>query len=124
MANPNLGSASNVYVNNANKHLSTTSNTLLVDNASASGKVFMLDSITVANTDAVNAVTITVRFNRIDLDVASSHELAANVSIPAASTLIVVDKSQGVSLLEAQSISLEAGTANKLKVYASWKELS
>jgi hypothetical protein len=124
MANPNLGSASNVYVNNANVYLSSTSNTGLVSNSAASGKVFMLDGITVANTDLANAVTITVLFNRVDGDVASSHELAATVSVPAASSLIVVDKAQGVSLLEAQSISLVAGTASKLHVYASWKELS
>jgi hypothetical protein len=125
MANPNLGSsASNVYVNNANVSLTNTSATQLVSNAASSGKVFVLDGITVANIDTTNAVTVTVTFYRTADNSGTAFELASTVSVPAASSLIAVDKLQGISLLEAQSIYVTAGTASKLKVYASWKELS
>jgi hypothetical protein len=124
MANPNLGSATNVYVNNASLSLTTTSAVQLVSNASASGKLFVLDSITVANVDPANAVTVTVTLYRTADNSGTAYELASTVSVPAAASLIVVDKLQGISLLEAQSIYVTAGVASKLKVNASWKELS
>jgi hypothetical protein len=124
MANPNLGSAANCYANNASLSLTTTSATQLVSNAASSGKVFVLDGITVANIDTVNAVTVTVTFYRTADNSGTAYELASTVSVPANSAVIVVDKAQGVSLLEAQSIYVTAGTASKLKVNASWKELS
>jgi hypothetical protein len=124
MANPNLNSASTVYANNASLSLTSTSSTQLVSNAASSGKAYLLDGITVANIDPSNAVTVTVTFYRTADNSGTAFELASTVSVPGGASLIVVDKSQGVSLLEAQSIYVTAGTASKLKVNASWKELS
>jgi hypothetical protein len=124
MANPNLGSASNVYVNNASLSLTSTAATQLVSNAASSGKAYLFDSITVANIDPSNAVTVTVTFYRTADNSGTAFELASTVSVPGGASLIVVDKSQGISLLEAQSIYVTAGTASKLKINASWKELS
>jgi hypothetical protein len=124
MANPNLGSSSNVYANNASLSLTSTSATLLVSNAASSGKVFVLDGITVANIDTANAVTVTVTFYRTADNSGTAYELCSTVAVPANASVIVVDKAQGVSLLEAQSIYATAGTASKLKINASWKELS
>jgi len=124
MANPNLGSAANCYANNASLSLTSTSATQLVSNAASSGKVFVLDGITVANIDTANAVTVTVTFYRTADNSGTAYELASTVSVPANSAVIVVDKAQGVSLLEAQSIYCTAGTASKLKINAAWKELS
>jgi len=124
MANPNLGSASNVYANNASLSLTTTSATQLVSNAASSGKVFLIDGITIANIDTLNAVTVTVTLFQSATNTGTAFELCSTVSIPANAALIVVDKSQGVSLLENESIYVTAGTASKLKVNASWKELS
>jgi len=124
MANPNLNSATNVYANNASVSLTSTSATQLVSNAASSGKVYLIDGITVANIDTSNAVTVTVTQYRTADGTGTAYELCSTVSVPANASLIVVDKSQGVSLLEAQSIYVTAGTANKLKINASWKELS
>jgi guanyl-specific ribonuclease Sa len=124
MANPNIGSAQNVYSSNASVSLTSTSATQLVSNAASSGKVYLIDGITVANIDTANAVTVTVTQYRTADNSGTAYELCSTVSIPANASLIVVDRSQGVSLLEAQSIYVTAGTASKLKVNASWKELS
>jgi len=124
MANPNLASSSNCYANNASVSLTSTSPTQLVSNAASSGKVFVLDAITVANIDTNNAVNVTVTFYRTADNSGTAYELASTVSVPANSAVIVVDKAQGVTLLEAQSIYVTAGAASKLKVNASWKELS
>jgi NADH:ubiquinone oxidoreductase subunit K len=124
MANPNLGLSSNVYANNASVSLTSTSATQLVSNAASSGKVFVLDHITVANIDTANAVNVTVTFYRTADNSGTAYELASTVSIPANSALIVIDRTQQVTLLEAQSIYVTAGTASKLKVNSGWKELS
>ena len=124
MANPNIGSAQNVYSSNASVSLTSTSATQLVSNAASSGKVYLIDGITVANIDTANAVTVTVTLFQSATNSGTAYELCSTVSIPANASLIVVDRSQGVSLLEAQSIYVTAGTASKLKVNASWKELS
>jgi nucleoside 2-deoxyribosyltransferase len=124
MANPNLASATSVLANNSSVSLTTTNATQLISNAASSGKTFLIDGITVANIDTVNAVTATVTFFRTADNSGTAYELASTVSVPANSAVIVVDKAQGVSLLEAQSIYVTAGTANKLKINASWKELS
>ena len=124
MANPNLQTASTVLCNNASLSLTTTSATQLVSNAASSGKVYLLDGITICNIDTANAVTVTVTLYQSATNTGTAFELCSTVSIPANAALIVVDKSQGVSLLENESIYVTAGTASKLKVNASWKELS
>jgi len=124
MANPNINNATSVVANNASLSLTSTSATQLVSNAASSGKVYLIDGITVANIDTANAVTVTVALYQSATNTGTAYELCSTVSIPANASLIVVDKSQGVSLLEAESIYVTAGTASKLKVNASWKELS
>jgi len=124
MSNPNIQNATSIVFNNAATSLTTTAAVQLISNSSASGKVFMVDGINIANTDTVNAVTVSVATYTAATNTGTAYELCSTVSIPANASLIVVDKSQGVSLLEAQSIYVTAGTASKLKVNASWKELS
>jgi nucleoside 2-deoxyribosyltransferase len=124
MANPNINSVSNIYANNSSVSLTTTNSTLLVSNSASSNKLFLIDGITVANIDTANAVTVTITLYRTADNSGTAYELGSTVSIPANSSLIIVDKNQGVSLLEAQSIYATAGTANKLKINTSWKEYS
>jgi hypothetical protein len=124
MANLNINSPSSVYANNSSVSLTTTNSTSLVSNSASSNKLFLIDGITVTNIDTANAVTVTITFYRTADNSGTAYELASTVSIPANSALIVVDKNQGISLLEAQSIYATAGTANKLKINTNWKEYS
>jgi hypothetical protein len=124
MANPNLGSASNVYANNSSVSLTSTSATQLVSNAASSGKIFLVDGVTIANIDTSNAVTVTVAVYQSATNTGTAYELCSAVSIPAGTSLVVVDKSLGMSLLENASIYATAGPSSKLKVNTFWKELS
>jgi len=124
MANPNINSLSSVYANNSSVSLTTTNSTLLVSNSASSNKLFLIDGITVTNIDTANAVTVTITFYRTADNSGTAYELASTVSVPANSVLIIVDKNQGISLLETQSIYATAGTANKLKINTTWKEYS
>lgn len=124
MANPNLNSATNVYANNAQISLTTTSATQLVSNAASSGKVFLIDSIIVANVDGVNACDVTVtRFNSAT-NTGTAFPIAFTIAVPADASLIVVGKDNPISLTENESIYVTASAANDLVVDANWKELS
>jgi len=124
MANPNVGTAQNCYYNNASLSLTTTNATQLVSNAASSGKVYLIDGITVANTDTANAVTVTVTLFQNASNSGTAYELCPTVAIPPNSSFLAVEKGQGVSLLENESIYVTAGTASRLKVNGFWTELS
>lgn len=124
MANPNINSATNVYAANTSHSLTTTAATQIITNPSSSGKVFLVDGVVVANTDTTNAVVVTLSQYTQATNTGTEFQIANRVSVPAAATLLVVDKGAGVTLTENQSLYVSAGTANKLKVNAYWKEIS
>lgn len=124
MANPNLNSATNVYANNAQVSLTTTNATQLVSNAASSGKVFLIDSIIVANVDGANACDVTVTRFQSATNTGTAFPIAFTVTVPADASLIVVGKDNPISLTENESIYVTASAANDLVVDANWKELS
>ncbi|NDF16065.1 hypothetical protein EB061_12230 [bacterium] len=124
MANPNLASASSVYVGNAQLSLTATTATQLVSNAASSGKAYLVDSIRVSNTDTANSVSVTVSLFQSATNTGTAFEFVSALPIPPGQSLVVVAKDEGVTLLENESIYVTAGTASKLKVNAFWKELS
>ena len=122
MANPNVTQATSTVSNQAALSMTTTNATQLVSNAASSNRVYLIRGVTVANTDT-SAVNVTVAIYRAATNSGTAYELASTVSVPAGSSLVVVERSQGVSLLENQSIYVTAATASKLKVFASWDEV-
>jgi hypothetical protein len=124
MSAPNINSPTRVEANNASAYLSDTNATQLITNASGSGKTMLVDSITVANIDNANAVTVVVALYKSATNTGTAYDLAPTVSVPANASLIAVDTSQKIKLLEGQSIYVTAGTANKLKINAFWLEVS
>jgi hypothetical protein len=124
MANPNLASATAVYAANAQLSLTSTSATELVSNAASSGKVYLVDSITVANVDGVNAADISVvRFNSAT-NTGTAFPICSTVVVPADASLIVVGTENKINLTENESIYVTASAANDLVVDCNWKELS
>ena len=124
MANPNIATATTVLANNAQISLTTTNATQLISNAASSGKVFLIDSIIVANVDGVNACDVTVtRFNSAT-NTGTAFPIASTITVPAAASLIVVGKDNSINLTENESIYVTASAANDLVVDANWKELS
>lgn len=124
MANPNINSATNVYAANTSHSLTTTAATQIISNPASSGKVFLVDGVVVANTDTTSAVVVTLSQYTQATNTGTEFQIASKVSVPAASTLLVVDKQTGVNLLENQSLYVFAGATGALKVNAYWKEIS
>jgi hypothetical protein len=124
MANPNIATATTVLANNAQISLTATTATQLITNAASSGKVFLIDSIIVANVDGTNACDVTVTRFQSATNTGTAFAIASTVTVPADATLIVVGKDNPINLTENESIYVTASAANDLVVDANWKELS
>ena len=124
MANPNIVNVAAIYGNSSQTSLSTTSASQLVNNAAASGKVFKINSIVVANVDGSTAADITINIYSAAALGGTAFPIASTISVPADATLIVTDKTTSFYLLENQSIGATAGTAGDLVVTASWEEIN
>ena len=124
MANPNIVNVTTIYGNSSQTALSTTSATSIVSNAAASGKVFKINSIVVANVDGTAAADITINVYSAAALGGTAFAIASTISVPADASLIVTDKTTSFYLLENQSIGAIAGTSNDLVVTASWEEIN
>jgi hypothetical protein len=121
--NPNIVNVTTIYGNTSTVALSTTSATSLVSNAAASGKVYKIDSIVVANTSA-SAANITINVYSAAALGGTAYPIASTISVPAYASLIVTDKTTAFYLLEDKSVGATAGTSNALVVTTSWEEIS
>ncbi len=124
MANPNIVSVTAIYGENSLTALSTTSATSILSNASASGKVYKVNSIIVSNVDGTSPADITINVYSAAALGGTAFPIVSTLSVPADASVIVVDKSTGIYIKENQSIGATAGTANDLVVVASWEEIN
>lgn len=127
MANPNIVNVTAIYGNTSSLLISSTSNpfaTALINNPASSGKVFKINSIVVANVNGTSAADITITlFSQDDLG-GTGTALLSTASVPADSSLVVMDKTTGIYLLEDKSIGATASAANDLVVTCSWEEIN
>ena len=124
MANPNIVNVTTIYGNNSTTSLTTTNATAIINNAAASGKVYKVNSIVVANVDGTSAADITISIYSQDDLGGTAFPIASTISVPADATLIVTDKTTSFYLKEDQSVGAVAGTASDLVVTASWEEIN
>jgi hypothetical protein len=124
MANPNIVSVNSIFGNTTGIALTTTLTTVLLANAAASGKVFKIESIMVANVDGTNAADVTIDWNTNAGGTGTSIALAATISVPADATLNLVDKNSSFYLMENQSIIGGASANSDLECIISYEEIS
>lgn len=124
MAAPNIVNVSAIYGKVVTADLTTTNATSVLSNAASSGKVFKVDSLVVANIDTVNAVNVTVNHYSAAALGGTATPIASTISVPANSSLIVIDKTTMIYLEENMSIGATAGTSSQLKVVCSYEDIS
>jgi hypothetical protein len=124
MANPNIVSVNSIFGNTTGIALTTTLTTVLLANASSSGKVFKIESIMVANVDGTNAADVTIDWNTNAGGTGTSIALAATISVPADATLNLVDKNSSFYLMENQSIIGGASADSDLECIISYEDIS
>lgn len=124
MANPNIVNVTDIKGENSLTLLNSTSAISIVSNAAASDKVYKINSLVVANANTTTNYTVSVRIYSAAALGGSAFPIVSTLSIPANSSVIVIDKNSGVYLKENQSIGAQASASNQLTVTASWEEIN
>ena len=119
MAAPNIVNVTSIYGRTAHLNL-TTSSQSVVSNSANSNKVFKINSIIVANVDGSAAADVTVNYNNAGTNFA----IASTISVPADSTLVVLDKASAIYLEENDSIQALASAAGDLVIHISYEEIA
>ena len=102
MAAPNILSATSIYGKSAGFDLGTTTTTTLL--TCASNKVYKIKSIIASNNDGSNNVDVTVNFND-----GTRWTIASTVTVPAKSTLVILDQNSPIYLEE--GFTIEGGAS-------------
>ena len=121
MSAPNLVNVSTITAKSVQAALTTTLTTEILANAGSSGKVFKVNNILVANIDGTNAADAAVFITKSG---GSPIAIASTISVPADSTLVVVDKNSALYLEEGDNIEAGAGAASDLVITINYEELS
>lgn len=129
MANPNIVNVTSILGQTTYYVPSGTSAVSLLNNAAASGTVLKIESLVAANTSA-SAVNCTVSYYSSATVQGSApsggtaYPICSTVVVPAYSSLVVIEKTNGIYLLENSCISVTSGTANNLTFTISYEVIS
>jgi hypothetical protein len=121
MAAPNLVNVSTITAKSVQATLTTTLTTQILLNSAASGKVFKVNSIIIANIDGTNAADATVAITKSG---GSPIKIASTISVPADATLVVCDKNTAIYLEEGDNIEAGASANSDLTITINYEELS
>lgn len=130
MANPNIVNVTSILGTTTYYVPSGTTAVVLVPNAAASGTVFKVNQIVVANTtgSAANATVAIYSNGAVAQGSApaggTAYPIISAVSVPANASLIAVDKTTAVYLMEGNSISITSGTGSALTYTISYEVIS
>ena len=121
MAAPNLANVGTITAKSLQAALTTTTTTEILLNSAASGKVFKVESIIVANIDGSNSADASVFITKSG---GSPIAVASTIAVPADSTLVVVDKNSAIYLEEGDNIEAGASADGDLVITINYEELS
>jgi hypothetical protein len=131
MANPNLFAATTASGTTTYLTPGGTSAVVLVPNAASSGQVFKINQIVAANVNGTSAVDTTVAIYTNGAVAQGSapssgtaFPIVSTVSVPADASLIVVDKTTAVYLMEGSSIIVTSGTGSGITYTISYEVIS
>ena len=124
MANPNIVNVTTLTGNTTFLTPSNTTANVLLSNAASSGLVFKVNNIVAANVDGTNAVDVTVSIDNQAAGAGTDFPIVSTVSVPADASLIVVDKTTAIYLMENQSIVVTSGTSSKITYTISYESIA
>ena len=124
MANPNIVAVTSILGNTTYLTPANTSANVLLSNAASSGNVLKINQIVCANVDGTSAANCTVTVNSAAAGGGTAYPIVSTVSVPADASLIVVDKTTAIYLMEDQSIVVTSGTASDLTFTISYEAIS
>ena len=131
MANPNITAVTSILGSTTYYTPSGTSAVVLLPNAASSGQVFKINQIVASNVNGSSAVNATVAIYSNGAVAQGSapaggtaYPIVSTVSVPASASLIVVDKTTAIYLMEGHSISITSGTASGITSTISYEDIT
>ena len=130
MANPNIVNVTTIYGTTTYYTPTGTTAVVLLPNAASSGKVFKINQLVVANTtgSAANATVSIYTNGAVAQGSAPSsgtaYPIVSTISVPANASLVAVDKTTAIYLMEGTSITVTSGTASALTYSVSYEDIS
>ena len=128
MANPNIAALTTLTGNTTYLTPSSTSAVVLLPNAASSGQVFRINQLVAANVDGTNAADVTVSLYTNGAVLQGSapsggtaYPIASTISVPADASLVVIDKTTAIYLMEGTSIIVTSGTASDITYSISYE---
>ena len=128
MANPNITAVTSILGSTTYYTPSGTSAVVLLPNAASSGQVYKINQIVASNVNGSTAVNATVAIYSNGAVAQGSapaggvaYPIVSTVSVPASASLIVVDKTTAIYLMEGHSISITSGTASGITYTISYE---
>ena len=124
MSSPNIVNVTSIigtttYLTPAN----TTANVLL-SNAASSGLVYKINQIVCANVNGSSAVNATVAINNQAAGAGTNFPVISTVSVPASASVIAVDKTTAIYLMENSSIVVTSGTSSGITYSLSYESIA
>jgi hypothetical protein len=131
MANPNIVAVTAIFGVTTYLTPGGTSELVLLPNAAASGLVFKINQIVAANVNGTAAVdcTVSVYTNGAVAQggtpsSGTAYPIVSTVSVPADASLIVMDKTTSLYLMEGTSIIVTSGTASGITYSISYESIA
>jgi hypothetical protein len=130
MANPNLLAATTASGTTTYYTPGGTTAVVLLANAAASGQVYKINQIVCANVNGSSAVNATVSIYTNGAVAQGSapsggtaYPIISTISVPASASVIAVDKTTAVYLMENQSIVVTSGTSSGITYTISYESI-
>ena len=130
MANPNIVSVTAIYGTTTYYTPSGTTAVVLLPNAASSGLVYKINQIVCANVNGSSAVNATVSIYSNGAVAQGSapaggtaYPIISTLSVPANASVIAVDKTTAIYLMENQSIVVTSGTSSGITYTISYESI-
>lgn len=118
MANPNIVNVTTIY-GNTGVLVANTPMANVVQNPASSGAIYKINNLIVTNA-CTAAIAVNLQLNQAG----TNNYVAANVSIPAASVIVLLAKDSGLYLLENSSLQVNASVNSFITAVSSWEQIS
>ena len=121
MANPNIVNVTSITGNTTYLTPANTTANVLLSNAASSGLVYKINQIVCANVNGTTAVNTTVSIDNAAAGAGTDFPIISTVSVPASASVIAVDKTTAVYLMENSSITVTSGIASGITYTISYE---
>jgi hypothetical protein len=131
VSNPNIVNVTSILGTTTYLTPSATTAVVLLPNAAASGLVYKINQIVCANVNGTSAVNATVSIYSNGAVAQGSapsggtaYPVISTIAVPASASVIAVDKTTAIYLMDGTSITVTSGTASGITYTISYESIA